>query len=401
MERFVYKAKTKDGKTRQGKVEARDMSTAVAVLRERSLVVVSIHPLNELTGMSSLLKKFQRITSDDVVAFTRQFATMVSSGLPLTEALSVLELQSNPAMARVVGDVLRDVQGGSTIGDALEKHSDVFPNVYVSLIRAGEASGSLQDVLKRLADNMEREKEFRAKIKGAMIYPVIVFVGMIVVGVIMMIFVIPKLAEMYKDFDAELPLATKVLIGISDFVVSFWWIVLILGGAGGYGFFVWRKTTRGREALDQAMLRMPVLGKLKGQVVLAEMARTMSLLISAGITIIEALDITSGVVNNSVYRQGLNSSIKSVKKGIPLSVTLARTGAFPPLLSNMIAVGEETGRMDEVLLKVAQYYEVESEHTVQNLTTALEPLIMIVLGIGVGFLVISIIMPIYNLTSQF
>ncbi len=401
MERFVYKAKTKEGKTREGKVEARDMVTAVGVLRERGLVVVTIHPLNELGGLSGMVKNFQNVKFDDVVAFTRQLSTMVGSGLSLTESFGVLEVQSKPALARVVGDVLRDVQGGSTVGDALEKHSEVFSSVYVSLVRAGEASGALDEVLSRLAENLEKQKEFRSKVKGALIYPAIVFVGMIIVAAIMMIFVVPKLAEMYEDFDAELPVMTRMLIGISDVFSSFWYVVLILLVLVGIGFRSWTQTQSGKVMLDEMLLKLPVMGKLRAEIQLAEMARTLSLLIGAGISLIGSLEIVSTSTTSVVYRNAIEGSIRGIKKGVPLSVTLARQGVFPPLLPNMVAVGEETGQMDEVLEKVAHYFEVESEHAVKNLTTALEPLIMIVLGVGVGFLVLSIIMPIYNLTSQF
>lgn len=401
MKRFVYKARATDGAKQEGKIEARDVTTAVGILRERGLVVVSIHGLNESTGMAQMTQILDRVKLDDVVAFTRQLATMVSSGLPLSEALSILEIQSKPSMSRVVGEVLRDVQGGSSIGDALHKHPHVFSGVYVSLVRAGEAAGALDDVLKRLADNLEKEKDFRAKTRGALIYPAIVTVGMLIVTVIMMVFVVPKLAVMYEDFDAELPLTTRILIGMSNIVSSTWYIVFPLLGLGAWGLAYWKKTPMGKMQWDKLMLSMPVFGPLRSQVVLAEATRTMSLLISAGISLVEALEIVQGVIDNQVFGEALDRSMKNVKKGVPFSVTLARQGVFPPLFPNMVAVGEETGKMDEVLEKVSKYFEEEAEHMIKNLTTALEPLIMIVLGVGVGFLVISIIMPIYNLTNQF
>ena len=401
MKRFAYKAKSQTGENREGQVEARDEATAVSILREKGLVVISIHSQNEAQGISSLGRFFEKVKMDDIVAFTRQLATMISSGLPLTEALSILEIQSKPALSRVVGEVLRDVQGGSSIGDALEKHSDVFSKVYISLVRAGEAAGALDDVLKRLADNLEKQKEFRAKTKGALIYPAIVTIGMLVVTAIMMIFVVPKLALMYEDFDAELPLTTQILIGISTLFSSFWYVFIVLGIAGWFGFRSWRSTNHGQLQWDKINITMPVFGKLRTQVVLAETTRTLGLLISAGISLVESLEIVHGVIDNRVFQDALSRTTKNVKKGVPFSVTLARQEVFPPLFPNMIAVGEETGKMDEVLEKVSKYFEDEAEQLIRNLTTALEPLIMIVLGVGVGFLVISIIMPIYNLTNQF
>ena len=377
------------------------MASAVNVIREKGWVVVSIQPLNEADSLASVKKLVQRVKTDDVVAFTRQLSTMVASGLPLTDALNVLEIQSEPAMARVIGDVLRDIQGGSTIGDSLQKHDRVFSPVYVSLVRAGEAAGVLDDVLKRLAANLEKQKEFRAKTKGALIYPVIVVIGMLLVTVVMMVFVIPKLSAMYADFGADLPLPTRILIGISNLMTGFWYVFLVLIGGGIFAFRSWVKTDVGRLAFDQFLLKMPVFGKLRSEIDLAEVARTLSLLLGAGISLLEALEIVKNSVANTVYRLAINSIIEGVKKGSSFSISLTKEGVFPPLLSNMVSVGEETGKMDEVLLKVSSYFEDEAEHTIKGLTTALEPLIMIVLGVGVGFLVIAIVMPIYNLANEF
>lgn len=401
MKVYAYKAKDQEGKTQSGKVESRDVNTAVSVLRDRGLVVIDIKASVDGGSFSTFTKYFQKVSLNDVVAFTRQLSTMISSGLPLTEALSILELQSKPTFAKVIGDVLRDVQAGNSVGDAMEKHRQVFSDVYVSLVRAGEAAGALDDILQRLAINMEKQKEFRSKTRGALIYPAIVTVGMILVTLIMMIFVVPRLAEMYKDFDAELPLPTQILIGFSDLVNNFWYIFLIAGIGGFFAFRYWKNTPQGTLQYDKLMLKVPVFGKLRSQIILAETSRTLGLLISAGISLIEALEIVDRGIDNQIYRNGIQRAVKNVKKGMPFSVAMTREEMFPPLLPNMIAVGEETGKMDEVLMKVASYFEEEAEQMIKNLTTALEPLIMIVLGIGVGFLVISIIMPIYNLTNQF
>jgi type IV pilus assembly protein PilC len=401
MLRFVYKAKSHEGLMREGKIEARDMTTAVGILRERGLVVVSIHPLNELVGLASLLKAFQKVKFEDTVAFTRQLATMIASGLSLTETLSVLEVQSNPGMGRVVGEILRDVQGGASMAEALEKHDTVFSKVYISLVKAGEAAGAMDEVLKRLADNMEKQQDFRNKTKGAMVYPVIVLTAMLGVATVMMIFVIPKMSAMYEDFGAELPLTTKLLIAMSNFTSNYWYIVILMVIAFVIGFNYWKNTPHGRSQYDTMMLKAPVFGKLKAQLMLAEMTRTISLLSSAGITLIETLEIVGEGMNNWVYHEAIMSSIRNIKKGVPFSVSIARQGLFPPLLANMTAVGEETGKLDEVMMKVSGYFEMEAETSIKNLTTAMEPLIMIVLGVGVGFLVLSIVMPIYNLTSKF
>lgn len=399
MQKFNYKAKSFEGQVTQGQIEARDTNSAVGVLRERGLVVVSIKSVNEKSGMFSFM--FSKIKFDDIVTFTRQMATMIAAGLPLTETLSILEVQSRPAMSRVIGEILRDIQGGMSLGEAMAKHPKVFSRVYLSLVRAGEASGAIDKVLNRLADNLEKDKEFRSKTKGALIYPAIVTIGMLGVAVVMMVFVVPKLVEMYQDFDAELPLPTMILIGTSNLMIRFWYVMVGLVVAAVVGLKSFLKTETGRNQYDRLMLSAPIIGKLKMQIMLAEVSRTMGLLIGAGVSILESLEIVKGVLNNGIYIRALESCSLQVKKGVPFSVALTRQEVFPPILPNMVAVGEETGKMDEVLIKVSKYFEDEAENLIKGLTTALEPLIMIVLGVGVAFLVIAIIMPIYDLTNQF
>lgn len=401
MKRFAYKAKDALGETRQGKVEARDLESAAATLRGQQLVIIEIKPVSESSLFGGIAEKMGRVGQDDVVTFTRQLATMISSGLPLTEALSILEIQSKPGMAKVINEVVREIQAGGTLSDAMSKHPEAFSGVYVSLIRAGEASGKIDTILVRLAENLEKQKEFRSKTRGALVYPAIVIVFMFVVATIMMVVVVPELAKMFEDFDAELPLVTQMLISTSEFVQQFWYVVIVLIAGSIYGFRRYVRTETGALSFDRFMLRVPVFGPLRTQVTLAELTRTLSLLIGAGVSIIQALEISSSVVGNLVYRRSIESTIKELKKGVPFSVAVMHEEIFPPIMPNMISVGEETGKMDDVLMKVSSYFEEEAEQKIKNLTTALEPLIMIVLGVGVGFLVLAIIMPIYDLTNQF
>jgi len=342
-----------------------------------------------------------RVSSNDVVNFTRQLATMITAGLPLTDALSILEIQSRPALVKVVGEVSREIEGGGNLADALGKHPQVFDKVYVSLIKAGESAGVLDRVLSRLADNLEKQRDFNNKVKGAMVYPIIIVIGMGIVGAIMIIFVLPKMLAVYQDFQAELPAPTKILLGFSNFITNFWYLALIIAVAliGGLTF-VMRKPEL-RPYLDQFYFRLPVIGTLKKNIILTEFTRTLSLLISTGILIVEALNIVEHSMGNSIYEKTIKEAAVEVEKGIPLADTLARSGVFPPILPQMVSVGEETGKLDEVLSRVSSYFEQEADVAVKGLTTALEPLIMIVLGVGVGFLIIAVIMPIYNLTSKF
>ena len=399
MQLFSYRAKNLEGQSVKGEVEARDADTAASLLRRQKLIIVSIKPVQK-SPLVSILAFARRVRLDDTVLFTRQLSTMVAAGLPITDALRILELQARPAMAQVVSQILTDVEGGGSLSQSLEKRPKVFSKTYVSLVRAGESAGILDNILNRLADTMEKQKEFTGKVKSAMIYPMIVVIAMVAVSVIMMIFVIPQMTVMYQNFNAELPALTKGLMSVSAFFVNYW--LLILGVIiGAFLFFkTWVKTTSGNLKFDQFLFRFPIIGKLRKFVILTEFSRTMGLLVSAGISIIDGLKITAEAVGSPIYREGLLGAARQVEKGLPLAVPLAQNPDFPPILSQMVSVGEETGKVDEVLTKISRYFESESEQGVATLTAAIEPLIMIVLGIGVGVLVIAVVLPIYNLTGS-
>lgn len=398
MNQFSYRARTSDGQKASGRVEAISIQQAADLLHGRKLVIVSLKPAGP-SIVSGARHLFQSVKLDDLVAFTRQMSTMVAAGLPLTDALHILQGQSNSAFGAIVTQVLTDVQGGSSLASALAKHPRTFPQIYIALVKAGESAGVLDNILSRLADNLEKQKAFVNKVKGAMIYPAIVVTAMVVVSAVMMIFVIPKLTAMYQNLNAELPAMTKVLMAVSGFVAKYWYLLLLSLGGAGFGFVTWYQTAIGREQVEIFLFRLPIIGRLRKFIVLTEFTRTLSLLISAGIAIIEALKITADAVGNPIYRGALLEAAVQVERGLPLAVPIAQNQYFPAILSQMISVGEETGKVDEVLLRLSSYFETESEQGVAALTAAIEPLIMIVLGIGVGFLVISIIMPIYNLTN--
>jgi type IV pilus assembly protein PilC len=397
---YTYNAKNQYAEAVKGKIEARSINHAAAELSTRGLLVISIRPLTDdaLAGIKNVLGG---VKENDVVNFTRQLATMINAGLPLSGGLSILVRQSKSEMSRLVAALLQEIEGGNSFGKALSKFPKTFPRLYIQLVNAGEAGGVLDTVLERLADNMEKSKEFGAKTRGAMIYPVIVVIAMVVVMMVMMIFVIPQLTQMYNDFDADLPIPTQILIATSDFMVNFWWIVI--GGmfGGVYGLRRWRKTKDGDLAIDKFLFKLPIFGDLRKKIILTEFTRTMSLMLGAGISLLHALEIVTDGVSSVIYRTALHDAYKQVEKGISLSQAMSRHEEFPPILHQMMSVGEETGKLDEVLMKLSRYFEQESEQAVKNMTTAIEPMIMIVLGVGVGVMVIAIIMPIYNLTSQF
>lgn len=397
---FKYVAKNSFNDTIKGKVEARNIKQAAAILANRQLLVISVTPLTDDT-LSVIRGALFGVKQDDVVNFTRQLSTMIDAGLPLINALSILVRQGSATFSRLLAQVQQDVEGGAPFAKALEKHPKVFSKIYTQLVFAGEAGGVLDEVLLRLAENLEKDKEFRAKTKSALIYPVIVLIAMFVVGVVMMIFVIPQLTEMYADFGAELPTPTRLLIGLSNFMVSFWWLIFMMIGGAIVLLRNYRRTEAGRYAMDTLLLKIPIFGTLIKKIILTEFTRTLSLLLGAGVSLIQALEIVTEGVENVVYKQSLREVTQFVEKGVSLSQALGRYENFPPILHQMVNVGEETGKLDEVLRKLSVYFESETEHAVKNMTTALEPMIMIILGIGVGAMVIAVIMPIYNLTSQF
>ena len=397
---YFYKAKNAQGEEIRGTVEVNDQKQALAILREKNIYPFFLKEKTENILGYFLKRSIYRVTLADTATFTRQLATMINAGLPLTEALVLLKSQGKPALAEATDRILRDVEGGLSLADAIENHPKIFSPIYVSLVRAGESAGVLDNILNRMADNLEAQREFQSKIKGAMIYPIVIVTGMILVAAIMMIFVIPKLLSLYQEFDAQLPAATKALISISNLSVRFWWVVL-LGLVGlAYAYKMFNSKKSGKRKIDELKFRLPVAGKLINQTILAEFTRTLGLLVGAGVPITEALEISAKTANNLVIEEGIVIANKQVEKGLPLSSAIAKNEFFPPIVSQMLSVGEETGKLDEVLLKVSKYFQSESEESLKGLTTAIEPLIMIVLGVGVGFLIIAIILPIYNLTSQ-
>jgi len=398
---FRYKALTNDGKASTGLVEAPSEDQAAKILKEKQLFVVSLAASSN-TAVAETMSKFRKVGFGEVVNFTRQLSTMVVAGLTLPECLRILRTQTtNPLFAKNLEAIEHHITSGGNLADALAKYPDLFSQIYIALVRAGEASGMLDKVLVRLADTLEAEREFRGKVIGALIYPAIIVVGMIVVVIIMMIVVMPKLSDLYRDFNLSLPMTTQILISISNFTVKFWWLVLALVVGGVFGFRAWRKTESGEFITDAILLKLPVFGNLQKKVILVEFTRTLSMLISSGIHILDALRILKNSMGNVLYRNDVDEIAKKIEKGFPIGDSFAQYKEFPPVVSQMMKVGEETGKLDDTLLKLSVYFQVESEAMIKGLTTAIEPIIMVILGVGVGFIVISVITPIYNLTAQF
>ncbi len=400
MAEFTYKAKDMQGIDHTGSVQSPDAHSAAAIIRKKGLIVVSLHP--KTSAAEGFLGRFlNRVSFTELVIVTRQLATMVSSGLVLSEALDILEeQQTNKPLKRALVEISQNIKGGLTLAQALGKFPDIFPHLYVNLVKSGEASGKLDSVLLQMADGLEKDREFRSKIRGAMIYPIVVVGMMIAVMVIMMVFVIPKLTTLYSQSTIELPLPTKILIGTSTLFTHFWWLAILISIGAFIGINRWKKTPEGNLFIGKMLLKTPIVGKIIINVTLTNFNRTFGLLTSAGIPLLDSIGIVSDLTDNPVFRNALKDAYKGVEKGLPFS-SLLTAAVFPKIVSQMIKVGEETGKMDEIFFKLAEYFEAESDHMVKNLTVAIEPIVLIILGIGVAFLVISIILPIYKLTTSF
>lgn len=400
---FRFVAKDIEGKKISGDIEAIDEKNVVEALRAQKLFAIEIKQSIEKKGTKAkVTSAIGGVSSSEIVSFTRQLSTMLSAGLPLIDALVILQKQTkNVRFSKILTEVVSGIEGGMTLSGALAKHPKVFGVVYIKLIEAGETGGVLDKVLAKLAQSLEKDREFKNKTRGAFIYPSIVVTVMIIVIVLMMVFVIPKLTDLYTEIGTELPLPTKILIVVSSFIRSFWWLLLLMIIGMVYGLRAYSKTENGAKVVSRLVLSLPVWGKIRKTVTLAEFTRTLGLLIGTGIPIITALKIVRDILSSFSYKEGIDEAIIRVERGAPLFQPLTANPVFPPIVGQMVRVGEETGKMDEVLDRLSVYFETESENLMRNLTTALEPIILVVLGLGVGILVLSIILPIYNLTSQY
>lgn len=397
---FQYKA-LKDNKVVEKKIEAQNEEAVIFFLKNNNYLPIEVNKVSS-GSFSALGLIFDRISFNDIVDFTRQLAIMLNAGLTLIESFEILKQQiKKQSLYKIISDIDKEIRGGNTFSSALQKYPQHFPSLYIALVKSGEASGKLNDILLKLAENLEKQREFRGKIKGAMIYPVIVVVGMITVMFIMITFVVPRLLSLYKDFNVELPITTQILILVSSFCSQFW--PLIVGGVFGLTVLVQRflKTTQGKLMYDELLLKVPVINRVVQISDLVESSRTLSILIGSGVSILEGLDIIIETNENMIFKNAFQRIYKKVEKGVSLGNAMNEEGVFPPILVQMVIVGEQTGHLDETLLRISRYFEIESELAVKTMTTLIEPLILIFLGLGVGFLVMSVITPIYNLTNSF
>jgi type IV pilus assembly protein PilC len=402
MTKFFYKAKDWNGKTVKGVLDSQDKKSALESIKGGGLVPLAVVAENNSVFNDIYKKLFSKINLKQISNFTRQLSTMMNSGLALTDALELLKNQTDKKslMFEILDHTLSTVQGGHSLADGLGKYKKDFGEAYIASIDAGEEGGVLEEVLTKLADNLEKQNEFSSKVKGAMIYPIIVVIGMIAVVIIMMVFVIPKLMGLYGDFGAKMPASTQALMTMSGFMTKFWFMIPILL-VGFFAIFkIGDQNANFRLKRDIYKLKIPIVGVLMQKTILATTIRTMSMLLSAGIPLVDALKIISSVAANELYRGAYLKISERVQKGFSIANSFEETGVFPVIVNQMVATGEATGKLDSVLLKVSDYFSAEAEQSVKSLTSAIEPIIMILLGLGVAFLVVAVLMPIYNLTAS-
>ncbi len=400
MKKFKYSARDAQGKVLTGDIEAKDYNAVADILHDRGLIVVSV---KEAAGID--LERLGEINIGGVpmkekVVYMRQMATMVGAGLPLSRALEVMTQQTeNPMFRKVLKGVLLSVQSGKSLSDSFRAEEEVFDEVTLNLIQAGEESGNLEVIMERLATELEEKNSLKNKLKSAMIYPIIILVVIIAVIVLMMIVLIPSMATIYSDFDAELPAVTKILMSMSDFFVHYWWAVLVVLAILIVGGKVYLDSEKGKRNFDKIVLKIPVIGAIVSKMQLAQFTRILALLLGSGLSIIKALELTGASLSNSMFKDTIIEAKNEVEKGGSLALPIARSEYFPLLVSSMIAVGEETGEIDAVLTKVSQYYKEEVDVSTTNMASVLEPVFLIIMGLAIGFIALGVYMPMFQLSS--
>ena len=399
-ETFTYKVRDRGGKLLEGTLEADNQQLLIGKLRSMGYMPIDIVQQNAPTMSRDLKIPFlgNRVKLKDVAVMSRQFATMINSGLALLRALNILaeQTESKP-LAAIVGQVRIDVEKGSSLSAALSRHPKAFSRLYVAMVRAGEVGGVLDSVLLRLAETIEKQVELRRKVRSAMTYPIVVMVLVLLIVTAMLLFIIPMFKGLYGELGGTLPLPTLILLGVSSFVRTFWYVLFGVVGGIVWGFRRWINTERGRNRWDAIKLKLPVMGLLVRKTALARFSRTLSALVRSGVPILESLDIVAETSGNHVVSLAVLDTQFAVKSGEPMSQRLEQHPVFPPMVVQMMAVGEETGALDEMLDKIADFYDQEVEATVEALTSLIEPLLIVVMGAAVGGMVISLYLPMFNI----
>lgn len=382
-----------------GMVDAPTAEDAAGALEERGFEVLVVEPYEPSIAQRSM-SFLNRVKAKDIVVMSRTLSVMVSAAVPLVDALKNLATQTeNPKLKEVMMDVASEVESGSRLSDAFEKHPKVFSSFFINMIRSGETSGQLEEVLSYLADQQEKDYDLTSKIKGALIYPAFILSALLVVGFIMMTFVVPKLTAVLEEAGMELPISTKILIAVSSFFENYWYVVIILAIGAAIGISIAMKTPAGRALWDRLKISAPLFGTLFNRIYVVRFTRSLATLIHGGVDQVSALEIVSGIVGNQVWKKMIFETIQEVNEGNSITTAFRRNKHVPTMMNQMLAVGEDTGKLTEVMNRVADFYKREVDNIVANLVTMIEPVVMILLGLAVGVMVSAILLPMYQMSS--
>lgn len=399
---FKFKAKTQEGEIKRGKIEALDRDAATKLLQNNNLVPVELKEFKQGTTMVAAIERLtSSVSQKDLLVFYRQLSTLVGAKIPIAPALRTIHNQTENAQLRVVvSEVAADVEDGMSISESFAKHENIFTTLAVSMIRAGEVSGNLQGAIDFVAESAEQNYQLRSKVRGALMYPVFVISIAMIIGFMTMTWILPKLTQVIKDLDVEIPWYTQLMIKLGDFMQAYWWAVLIVI-AGLIGALIYyARSEEGSKEWDRIKLRIPVIGELFRYVYITRFAENLSVLLKGGIPIVRALIVVADVVDNIVYKNIILKAAQDVKVGGEINKEFFRHVEFPPMVSSMIKIGEETGRLSEILEDIARFYNAEVDQITRNLSSIIEPILIVVLGFGVGVLVFSVLLPIYNIAGQ-
>jgi type IV pilus assembly protein PilC len=399
MATFVWTGRTPKGTMQKGELVAKSRDEVIALLRKQSILVTSVQ--QKMGQISISLPGFKgKVKEKDIVVFTRQLATMIDAGLPLVQCLEILSSQTeNKVFAKTIGEIRSDVEAGSTYADALRKHPKVFDDLYVNMVAAGEAGGILDTILNRLAKHIEKAMKLKKQIKGAMIYPITIVSVAVIVITVLMIWVIPIFSSMFTDMGGTLPLPTQIVMNVSNFMKSNIIYMIVGGIIFGVIFRAYYKTPKGKKVIDNVALKLPVFGDLIRKAAVAKFTRTLGTLISSGVPILEGLVIVAKTAGNKIIEEALLFARQSISEGKTIADPIGKARVFPPMVVQMIAVGETTGALDAMLAKIADFYDDEVDAAVAALTSLLEPMLMIFLGVTIGFIVVAMYMPIFQMGS--
>lgn len=397
MPTFTYSARpATGGEIRKGEIEVKTKDEVLQHLHKQKLIPVAVREKPKSISLSI----GSGVKTRDIVIFTRQFSTMINAGLPLVQSLDILQQQTeNDKLQKVIQDVLYDVESGNTLADAMGEHPRVFSKLYVSMVAAGEAGGILDTILLRLATFLEKADALTRKVKGAMIYPGVVLTVALLAVVVLLIFVIPTFQDMFSAAGVALPLPTQIVISLSAFLQAWWWALILAGAGVFFAVRAYYRTSNGEKTIDTILLKMPVLGDLLRKAAVARFTRTLGTLVSSGVAILEGLEITAKTAGNRVIQDAVMESRASIAGGDTISGPLKKSGAFPPMVVQMINVGEQTGGLDEMLSKIADFYDDEVDNAVSALLSVMEPILIVVLGVVVGGMIVAMYLPIFDMVG--